>query len=541
MPAVVRLRLLYFPAVESETAHAGRQIARAAGVVMVGLLLSNLVGLARQILILRAFGTSADLDAFFAAQRLPQLLFNLAAGGALASAFVPTFTALLTRQQREAAWRLASSVGSLLFLLLAAVGAVGVLAAPWLVRHVIAPGFISADQQALTVSLLRVMLLTPVIFGVSGLLMGILNAHQHFLLPALAPAFYSGGIIFGLLAWSPEIGTHGLAWGTVLGAALHLLVQLPGLRAQTPRFTLDLGLDNPAVRQVGRLMAPRLLGAAAVEVNFLVNTILASAQPEGSLTALANALTVMLMPQALIAQALAVAALPTFSAQVARQEWKALRTTLAQALRGVLYLALPASLGLILLRRPIVAMLFQGGAFGVRSTELVAWALLWYAAGLVGHALLEVVVRAFYAMQDTRTPVAVGVGAMTLNVVFSLLFARAFVANGLPPHGGLALANSLATALESATLLVLLRRRLGGLEVSQMRRGVAATIAASAIMGLGLWGWLSLAEGRPAWWVGGVGAFLGALVYFGITRVLGAPEARLAPSLLMERLQGRGG
>jgi putative peptidoglycan lipid II flippase len=541
MPAAVKPRLLYFPPMESESTHAGRQIARAAGVVMVGLLLSNLVGLARQILILRAFGTSADLDAFFAAQRVPQLLFNLAAGGALASAFVPTFTALLTRQQREAAWRLASSVGSLVFLLLAAIGALGAWAAPWLVRNLIAPGFVSPEQQALTVMLLRVMLLTPVIFGISGLLMGILNAHQHFLLPALAPAFYSGGIIFGLLVWSPQMGVHGLAWGTVLGAALHLLVQLPGFRSHSPRFTPGLGLDNPVVRQVGRLMAPRLLGAAAVEINFLVNTILASAQPEGSLTALANALTVMLMPQALIAQALAVAALPTFSAQVARQEWRALRTTLGQALRGVLYLALPASLGLILLRRPIVAMLFQGGAFGARSTELVAWALLWYAAGLVGHALLEVVVRAFYAMQDTRTPVAVGVGAMTLNVIFSLLFARAFLTYGLPPHGGLALANSLATALEAATLLVILRRRLGGLEVSQIRRGVAATLAASAIMGLGLWGWLSLAEGRPAWWVGGVGALLGAIVYFGTTRLLGSPEARLAPSLLMERLQGRGG
>ncbi|HET7011850.1 MAG TPA: murein biosynthesis integral membrane protein MurJ [Anaerolineales bacterium] len=522
---------------EGEASHAGRQIARATGVVMIGLLLSNLVGLARQMLILRAFGTSGDLDAFFAAQRLPQLLFSLAAGGALASAFVPAFTSLLTRRQAEAAWRLASSVASLVFVLLAAIAALAALAAPWLVRNVIAPGFVSPQQQALTVSVLRVMLLTPMIFGLSGLLMGILNAHQHFLLPALAPAFYSGGIIFGLFVWSPQLGVHGLAWGTVLGAALHLAVQLPGLRGKTPQFTPGLGLDNPEVRQVGRLMVPRLLGAAAVEINFLVNTIIASGQPEGSLTSLNQALMIMLMPQMVIAQALAIAAFPTFSAQVARLEWDALRRTLAQALRGILYLALPASVGLIVLRRPIVAMLFEGGAFDAVSTSLVAWALLWYAAGLVGHSLLEVVVRAFYAMKDTRTPVAVGVAAMSLNIVFSLVFAQVFLAQGWPPHGGLALANSLATALEAATLLVILRRRLGGLELREIRPGATATLISSAIMTLILLGWLSLTRDRSPWLVGAAGVILGAAVFYTVSRLLGAPEAKLGPALLRERLR----
>jgi putative peptidoglycan lipid II flippase len=487
-------------------------------------------------LILRSFGAGAELDAFFAALRLPQLLFNLAAGGALASAFIPTFTGFLTRQQREGAWRLASSIATMVFIILAAASALAAWGAPWLVRSVVAPGFASAEQQALTVSLLRVMLLTPMVFGVSGLVMGILNAHQSFLMPALAPAFYSGGMIFGLFVWSPAIGVHGLAWGNVLGAVLHLVVQLPGLMRLSPKFTPALGFGDPSVRQVGRLMAPRLLGAAAVEINFLVNTILASAQPEGSLTALTQAQAIMLMPQMLIAQALAIAAFPTFSAQVALEKWDALRATLAQSLRGVLYLALPASIGLIFLRRPIVAMLFQGGAFGDASTALVAWALLWFAAGLIGHALLEVVVRAFYAMHDTRTPVAVGVASMAINVLLSLTFAAAFTQLGWPPHGGLALANSMATGLEVTTLLFLIRRRVGGLEFAAIRGGVGATLAASAFMAVVLAAWVNAAEGS-ALWVGGAGILLGAAVYFLITRRMGAPEARLVPSLVWERLR----
>jgi putative peptidoglycan lipid II flippase len=521
--------------VEAEASHAGRQIARATGVVMIGFLLSSLVGLALQILILRSFGAGSELDAYFAALRLPQLLFNLAAGGALASAFVPSFTAHLTRDQREAAWRLASSIASLVFLVTGIVAALAAAGAPWLVAHVLAPGFTDPAQQALTTSLLRVMLLTPVIFGISGLLMGVLNAHQHFLLPSLAPAFYSGGIILGVLVLVPRLGVHGLAWGTVLGAVLHLVVQLPGLRARQARFYPGLGLGDPSVRLVGRLMAPRLLGAAAVEINLLVNTILASGQPEGSLTAINSALRIMLMPEALIAQAMAIAALPTFSAQVARGETDALRRTVGDTLRGIVYLALPASLGLILLRKPIVAMFFQGGTFDARSTELVAWALLWYAAGLLGHALLEVIVRAFYAMQDTRTPVVVGVSAMALNVVLSLVLAPVFVRAGWPPHGALALANSLATALEATTLLVLLRWRLAGLEGSRLRSGLTASAGSCLLMALALAAWVAVTRGASPWIIGGGGAVLGGVVYFAASRLLGAPEARVLPAMVLER------
>lgn len=502
---------------------------------MLGMALSSAAGLATTILVSSAFGTGAEIDAFYAANRLTEILFNLMAGGALASAFVPTFTGFLARDDREGAWRLASSVGSLVLLVLTVASALAWLGGPWLVRHVLAPGFDDAAQVVLTVSLLRVMLVSAIVFGLSGLVMGVLNAHQHFALPALAPACYRLGWILGLLLFVPRWGVHGLAWGVVMGSALHLLVQLPGLRRRGARYHRGLGLENPAVREVGRLMVPRLLGVAVVQLNFLVNTNLASRMAEGSLAAITFAFALMIMPQALIAQATAIAALPTFSAQVAQGELHAMRAALAKTLRGVLFLSLPASLGLIVLRRPIVQVVLERGAFDSTSTDMVAWALVWYAAGLVGHSLLEIVARAFYSLHDTRTPVLVGTAAMSLNVVFSLGFVALFPLVGWAPHGGLALANSLATGLECLTLLLILRRRLEGLDLAKMQRGVLATLAAAAVMTAALVAWLRAADQASAWISGGVGVLLGVAVYWLMARALGAPEARQLPGMVLRR------
>jgi putative peptidoglycan lipid II flippase len=238
-----------------------------------------------------------------------------------------------------------------------------------------------------------------------------------------------------------------------------------------------------------------------------------------------------------IAQATAIAALPTFSAQVARGAMREMRSTLATTLRGVLFLALPASLGIVLLRRPLVALALQRGAFTSESTGMVAWALLWFGAGLVGHALLEVVVRAFYAMHDTRTPVAVGAVAMGLNVILSLALWGVFVHLGWTPHGALALANSLATGLEALTLLVLAARRLGGLDLAQRGRGIVAALAASAVMVAALAFWIPATRGLSPWVSGLGGVAVGALVYALSAFALGAPEARQAVTRLAARLR----
>jgi putative peptidoglycan lipid II flippase len=515
-----------------------RRIARAASVVMVGMALSSLTGLAATVLISGAFGTQFELDSFSAANRLTEILFNLMAGGALASAFVPTFTGFLARDDRFGAWRLASSIGNLILIVLGSAALLAGIFAPALVQYVLAPGFKDPAQIQLTVQLLRVMLISPVLFALSGLLMGILNAQQHFALPALAPACYRLGQILGLVFLVPRWGILGLAWGVVLGSLLHLAVQLPALVRYPLRYRLTLGLGDAATRLVGALMLPRLLGVAVVQLNFLVNTILASGMPEGSLAAITLAFALMIMPQAVLAQSTGIAALPTFSAQVARGEQTAFRTAVADTLRALVFLSLPASLGLILLREPLVALLLQRGAFTAESTRLVAWALLWYAAGLVGHSLLEIAARAFYALRDTRTPVLIGAGAMGLNVVLSLTFAAWFQRLGWMPHGGLALANSLATALECVLLLLLLGRRIGGLEGTRLRPGLLASLGAGAAMAMGLGLWLQLTAAASSWIVGGGGVVLGALIYFVVALALGAPEARRAWTMVTRR--GRG-
>ncbi len=504
---------------------------------MFGMVLSSITGLVTTMMVSNEFGTSAHLDAFYAANRLTELLFQIMAGGALASAFLPTFTGFLTRGDREGAWRLASAITNLVLLTLTTLAILAAIAAPWIVRNILAPGFTDPLQINLTVDLLRVMAISVVIFGLSGILMSILNAHQHFLLPALAPAAYRFGWILGIFLLVPSMGIYGLAWGAVLGALFHLLIQLPGLLRLHARYYRDLGLNNPAVHQVGRLMAPRILGAAVVQINFLVNTILASAMIEGSLAAISFALALMIMPQAAIAQAAAIAALPTFSEQVARGDISQMRTSLVNTLRGVIFLALPASIGLILLRVPLVSMLLERGQFDIQSTEMVAWALLWYAIGLMGHSVLEIVVRAFYALKDTWTPVLVGLIAMTLNIAFSLLFASLFKRIGWLPLGGLALANSLATAIESLVLVILLRRRIHGLDVAKLLRWSIITIASAGAMVLALLLWSIVMSEQPSWLVGLGGILVGASVYVVAALALGVPEPRSYLKMLMERVR----
>jgi len=408
-----------------------------------------------------------------------------------------------------------------------------------LVALVLARGF-SPPEQALTANLLRIVLLAPAIFGVSGLLMGILNAHHHFLLPALATSLLWVGMIFGLLVWVPSYGIYGLAWGYVLGAALHLLVQVPGaLRLARARYWPDLGLGNTAVREVIRLMGPRLVGVAAVQINFLVTTSLASYMIGGSVSSLTYAWQIFTMPQVVIAQGIAIAALPTFSAMAARGELNAMRASLADTLRGILFLALPATVGLFALRAPVVAMLFQGRNFDAESTQLVAWALAWFTLGLAGHSVVEIVSRAYYAVRDTRTPVIIGTAAMLLNIAFSFALVPVFTRLGWQPNGGLALANTLATTLEGLGLMWWMRQRLHGLALTRLWDGLLRTALAAAFMGAVLALWLRSTDGRSAWVVGLGGVALGGLAFAAAAFALRVPETRLLPKMIIDRLRRR--
>lgn len=511
---------------------AGRRIASAALIVMVGFVLSRFTGLAREMIIGARFGTGADLDAYLAAFRVPDLLFQLVAGGALGSAFIPTFSTYWERGEPAGAWLLFSRVLNLITLTLTLLAGLAAIFALPLVQWIIAPGF-SPEQQVVTAQLMRWMLLSTVIFGASGLIMGALNALNHFLWPAFAPMAYNMAIIGGAWWLAPQFGVYGLVIGAVVGAGLHLCIQLPVFVQLGARYRWDWVVRDPGVVNVLRLMGPRVLGLFFVQMHFLINTILASGLASGRLSALNYAWLIMLLPQGIFAQAIATAAFPTFAAQVAAQHLNAMRRTFGQTLRAVLFLSIPAAVMLFVLRVPIVQVLLQRGEFGLESTLLVAHALQFYAVGLVGHAVVEIAVRAFYAQHDTWTPVVVGVAAMVLNILFSLWWVQYW------GYGGLALANSVATALEMMALLGLLHRRMGGIEARKLGITTARCGLAAGAMGALVWAWLRWLA-QSGWALGKWGDLatsivLCVVIYVPICLLLGNEEVRSVWALVLRR------
>lgn len=514
-------------------------MAGAALLVMLFFVLSRLSGLAREIIIGAQFGTSAQYDAYLAAFRIPDLLFQLVAGGALGSAFIPVFSAYWLKEDKREAWLLFSRVLNLIVLVLAGLGIVATIFAEPIVRTILAPGF-SVEQQVLTADLMRIMLLGTVIFGASGLVMGALNATQHFLAPAAAPVLYNLAIIVAAFALAPGYGVYGLAFGVVSGSLVHLLVQLPVLARKGYRVQKALSLTDPGVRKVTLLMGPRVLGLFFVQLHFLVNTILASGLGAGALSALNYAWLLMLLPQGIIAQGIATVVFPTLSAQMAANQIDAFRHTFERALRVVIFLVTPSAALLFVLRRPIISILLERGAFNTESTLLVAYGLQFYVIGLIFHAMLEIIVRGFYATQDTWTPVSVGVLAMIGNIVLSFLLV------GRLSFGGLALANSLATLVETVVLLWLFSKRLsGGLGWATFLPALLKTLFAAAVMGAAAWAWgrwvydTIFLGGYTAinddWLTALLGVPIALLIYLLVHWLLRSDEIALTLSLLRRR------
>lgn len=452
-----------------------QQIVRAAAVVLVGFFASGVLGLVRTSIISATFGAGNALDAFLAAQRIPEVIFVLVAGGALGSSFIPVFNQFLEANNVDGAWRLASAVMTVSALAAALLGLLVIIFAPFIVQTFLVPDK-PAEVQALTVSLTRLMMVTPFIFAISGLLMGILHAHQLFMLPSIAISMNSIGLIIGAVVIArmlpPEGGVgqvgaanvYGLAYGAVLSALLHLLVQLPGLRQVRARLRLLPNLRVSGVKQVLLLMGPRVLGLAVVQINFVVNAAFTSGMLPGSYTALTVAWSLMFFALGVIGQSVGSAVFPSLAALAAQDDMDGFKQRLSGALRGVLFLSLPATIGMILLGEPVIAVLFQRLEWTAENTVATAWALSFFAIGIAGHSLLEVLSRAFYALSDTKTPVIIGIVSMVSNIILSIILIRVLgdaqqLARG--PFAGLALANSLTTLLEGMALWWLMRRRIG--------------------------------------------------------------------------------
>jgi putative peptidoglycan lipid II flippase len=501
-------------------------------IVMGGLAASMVIGLIRQRIIAGKFGTSAVLDAYTAANGIPELLFTMLAGGALAFAFIPVYTEHLGKGDTRASNKLVSQVINNIFILATLLSMLLALLAPTLVRAPwgIGPHF-PPEIQELAAQLMRILLLSTIIFAISSILTGTLHAHQHFLLPALAPSLYSGGIIIGAVAFVPSLGIFGLAWGAVLGALLHLVIQLPGIIRHGVRWYPTLGWRSPALRIVAILMAPRVVDLLMARASIdWINANLGSGLGEGRVSSLRYAFQVMNTPWTLIGTAIGIAVFPTMAALAAQRDIHAQRRALSGALRAILTLALPAAVLLIVLGRPVIGVLFEGGEFTAQSTELVYFALQFYAITMISQSVLEVVVRAFAAQKDTLTPLLVSFFTTALNILLAIWLSRPLAEGGLE-HGGLALANGVAVGVESLIGLTILHLRWRGVDARRILLDAGKAALAALVMGGVILAIDAIfSPSRLVLLLGG--GVLGGLIYFALALLLGIEEIRTLPLAL---------
>lgn len=421
-------------------------------------------------MIARQFGLSSELDAFNAANNIPDLIFALISGGALAVALIPVLSEHLSRGGRGALWDVFSRVANLVFLVTAGLSIIVALLANQLVgwRLGIAPGFTS-EQQILVVELMRLNLIATLLFSLSGLTIAGLQANKHFFLPALAPSMYDIGALFGVVILAPQngyqigpiqlpafgMGIYGLVYGTILGAALFLGVQVPGLIRYQFRWAPRINLKSPGVRQVLTLMGPRVLTMFFIQMIFLAQDNIASGLATGSVTALVYGWLFMQVPETLIGTAIATVLLPMISEQFAQKREDVFRATLNHAVRVLLAFTIPSAVLLGSVIRPVVGIL----DFDNAGTNLVVWTTRMFLIGMAGHALLETASRSFYAKQDARTPLVTAGLNTVLFILLANLLAR-HLSLGAP---GIALANALAYTSQAVLLLFLLNREHPGI------------------------------------------------------------------------------
>lgn len=451
-----------------------------AAVVGSATLASRILGFARDAAIAWLLGAGFSSDAFIAAFRIPNLLRRLFAEGSLSSAFVPVFTEYIVHEDQDGAFAMARSAFRLLSLVLFFLTIGAMLMSPWIAR-LVAPGF-DAEKLSLTVTLTRWMVPYFFCIGLVALCMGILNVLGHFAAPALAPAVLNICVIAAALLIAPAmpIPVVGVALGVLLGGILQLLMQLPILVRKGFRFWESARLVHPGLKKVGLLIIPVILGGAVHQINIVVGTVLASLLAEGSVTYLYFADRLVQFPLGLFAIAAATAVLPALSRQAATRDIDGLRKTLANALQLVFFISIPAMAGLIVLREPIVTLLFQRGEFDATATRLTTEALMYYCWGIAAFSAVRIIAAAFFAMQDARTPLRLAIYSIAANLILGVILMKPLA------HGGLALATSLASMLNLGLLVHALRARLGSLGWRNIARSAVKASAGSLVMGIGV-------------------------------------------------------
>ncbi len=458
------------------------QVGKAAGTVGGMTLISRILGFTRDTIIAMTFGSSMAADAFFVAFRIPNMQRRLLGEGAVSAAFIPIFSETLNQRGESNAWILAGNLLNIFLILLTSMALFLILLAPWVVMA-FAPGFIdNPEKLELTVTLTQWMAPYLIFIGVGSLFMGILNTFKVFAIPAAAPALLNVSIILSALTVAPNIEepVMSLAYGVLAGGILQVLFQLPIVLKKGLRWSPKLDLKHPDLIKIGKLTPPIVFGMAVYEINILIDTLLASLLEEGSISYLYYGNRLVQLPLGIFGVALGVALLPTLSGQAARKEFSKLTETLAFGIRLIFFITIPATVGLILLRHPMINALWERGEFTEISTKGTADALLFYSIGLCAFAGIKVIAPAFYSLKDTKTPVKIGVYALILNVILNLVLI------GPLGHGGLALATSLSAFFNVALLIFHIRKRLGPMggkriAISLLKFSFAAFIMGTAV------------------------------------------------------------
>jgi putative peptidoglycan lipid II flippase len=494
-------------------------------------MLSRILGLVREQIFALTLGAGTYSDAFLAAFRIPNLLRDLFAEGALSTAFVPTYVRTLSHQGRAAAFALGNRVLTTLTIYLGTLAALGMLF-PGPVVHVVANGF-SADKAAMTAGLVRVMMPFLPTISLAVVAMGALNAEERYTAPALASSMFNlaailGGTAIWLLHPSSLAAVFGWAGLTLVGGVAQLGVQIPPLwrLGFRPRLLPDLRLRDPGTRRIAALMAPATLGVAAVQINVVVSTAFASHGAPGSISWLGYAFRLMQLPIGVFGVAISTTSLTQLSRDAAAGDREALTATLRRGMQMVLFLTVPSTVGLAILGEPIIRLIFQHGRFTAHATVETARALSGYTVGLVAYSAIKVVASAFYALGRTRVPLAASLSAVAANLLWNVLTFRWL------GHMGLALGTSIAAIVNLAVLLVALHLRVGRVVNGAFLAALVRIVASAALMGALLW---PIERALEAWLAPGllasavcvlVPVLVGVTAYFGCTRLLRVAEAR---------------
>jgi putative peptidoglycan lipid II flippase len=516
------------------------QISRAAGLIGAATFCSRILGFIRDIILANLFGANAAADAFYIAYRIPNLLRELFAEGSMSSAFIPVFTEYHSTRSKKEAWELASAAFTTLLTLVTVVTLLGILVAPSLV-WLLAPGLHDDAAQLATTTLLTQIMFPYLLFvSLAALAMGILNALRSFAIPALAPVFFNVCVIVFALAISPlfEQPIVAVAIGIVVGGLAQFLMQLPGLHKKGFSLSWNFHPTHPGVKRMGVLLIPTLLGLAVTQINLTISTILAS-YFEGGPTYLFYAMRLIQFPLGIFGVAMATAILPSLSSHAAKGAHDELRATVNFGLRMVFFIILPSMVGLMLLRTPIIHLFFEHGAFSALDTIGTASALLGFSVGLWAFASYRILAMAFYSLQDTRTPAAVAIISVGINIGLSLWLMT------LLAHAGLALAAGLAAIGHTCILAIILGKRLQGLLWKTLGASLARTgIALLPVLGICTWVgslalWQEVGQGpqKMAWLFLAIGG--SAIGYFGIHQLLRSDELMHFKLMLQRKLPKR--